>query len=265
MISIDYNANDIVTKVSLSLPSDPDSARSEEDYAKTGLYEGVMLLFGSDCPVLDRMTVYRFFQNDVKPKVERSGKDIEIGMTNATETYSGHSKGIPFCGRTFVYGYNFGTDTNDISETNEHGTSSIYLIYVSGGRTNTATGTIQSTQSPAQQTAPAKMQTPTTRASDFGADLSNVWSFNENLDAKVLNIPGLKAVSVDHIVSGSIADRSGLKLNDMIYQFGGKSFKDADQLRMMIQSTSLGQKVDIGVIRTLLFRKPAILVLPAQF
>lgn len=265
-ITIDYGANDIVTKVSLSLPSDPEVARSEEDYAKTGLYEGVTLLFGSDCPSLDRLTVYRFFENSVKPKVNHDGRKIEVGMTNATESYSGHSEGIPFCGRTFEYGYDFGTDTNDISETNEHGTSSIYLIYVSGGRANTAVGTIRpTTQSRAQQATPAMMQTPTTRAADFGANLSNVWSFNENLDAKMLNIPGLKAASVDHIVSGSIADRAGLKYNDMIYQFGGKSFKDADELRMMIQSTPVGQKVDIGVIRTLAFRKPAILVLPAQF
>ena len=139
LVVIEYDMSDTVTNVSVTLPSDPESAESEEEYAKTALYEGVKLLFGSACPASDRMSVYRFFQNDVKPKVKHEGKDIEVGMTSASETYAGSAKGIPFCGRTFDYSYSYGTDTENISESNEHGFSSMYMIIASSARVPAST------------------------------------------------------------------------------------------------------------------------------
>jgi hypothetical protein len=120
-VNLTYTQDKIVDYVEISLPSDPSMANTEDEYRKTGLYEGMVLLLGSSCSTIDRADVYKFFQTTVKPKIVREGKHIEINDTNAEVSHFAKALNIPFCGQKFSYTNLFGVDTDDISATNPHG------------------------------------------------------------------------------------------------------------------------------------------------
>jgi serine protease Do len=51
------------------------------------------------------------------------------------------------------------------------------------------------------------------------------------------------------VISGSPADQAGLKADDVIIKFGDTEIEDADQLRMVIRSHNIGDKVAITYVR----------------
>ncbi|MFZ2004898.1 MAG: hypothetical protein WAV02_07410 [Stellaceae bacterium] len=59
--------NDEVVKVTLHLPRDPDLAHTGSEYDETELYDVVAVVLGNRCPALDRMALYRFYENSLKP------------------------------------------------------------------------------------------------------------------------------------------------------------------------------------------------------
>jgi len=54
---------------------------------------------------------------------------------------------------------------------------------------------------------------------------------------------------VSDIMSGSPAEKAGLKQGDVITSFGGKEIKDPRQLQMLVADTRAGQKVEVDVVR----------------
>jgi hypothetical protein len=121
LVDLDYTDARIVSRIEITLPSDPGLANTEDEYAKTGIYEAMVLLLGSTCPNVTRLEAYKFFQNDVKPKIVSEGKKIEIHDTNAETSYFRKALNVPFCGRKFSYTNLFGYDTDDITLENPHG------------------------------------------------------------------------------------------------------------------------------------------------
>jgi hypothetical protein len=89
--------NDEVIRAELRLPRDPNLAHTPSEYDKTWLYEAVSTLFGSKCPGLDRMAVYRFFENSVKPREQVKTEVTKYGIFNHTKQAMDTGK-IPFCG-----------------------------------------------------------------------------------------------------------------------------------------------------------------------
>jgi hypothetical protein len=120
-IDLTYTPNRIVDYIGISLPGDPDMANTTEEYEKTGLYEAMRLLLGSDCQSLNRDDAFKFFQNSVKPRIVREGRTVSINDTNAEITYFQKAIDIPLCGLKFSYMKLFGYDTNDITIDNPHG------------------------------------------------------------------------------------------------------------------------------------------------
>lgn len=59
--------NDEVVKVALTLPGDPDLAHTASEYDRTLLYDVVSVVLGNHCPSLDKMALYRFYENSIKP------------------------------------------------------------------------------------------------------------------------------------------------------------------------------------------------------
>ena len=88
---------------------------------KTGLYEAMTLLLGSECQSLGRDQAYKFFQNSVKSRIVNEGRKLRINDTNAEISYFQKAVGIPFCGLKFSYFKLFGYDTQNISLENPHG------------------------------------------------------------------------------------------------------------------------------------------------
>src|SRR6185312_3492568 len=71
MLSANLDKNNRVTSANISLPGSPDTARTAEEYDQSGLYGGVVILFGRGC-VPDKIALYRAFENEIKPTIERS-------------------------------------------------------------------------------------------------------------------------------------------------------------------------------------------------
>jgi len=120
MLSANLDKNNRVTSANISLPGSPDTAGTAEEYDQSGLYGGVVILFGRGC-VPDKIALYRAFENEIKPTIERSPKQIEINSLHASETYASHSAPISFCGHKLTYSTLLGTDTDDITLRNAHG------------------------------------------------------------------------------------------------------------------------------------------------
>lgn len=57
-----------VSRMKVQLVSDPSDAHTKADYDQTGLYDIVKAAGGAACSRLSRLDVYRFYENDVKPK-----------------------------------------------------------------------------------------------------------------------------------------------------------------------------------------------------
>ncbi len=67
IVTLWLDKSDNVKSVDARLPSSPDFVVTEQEYDKTYLYEVKEAVFGSTCDAMDKLAVYRFFQNRIKP------------------------------------------------------------------------------------------------------------------------------------------------------------------------------------------------------
>jgi hypothetical protein len=100
---VEYDSNNIVTKITISWNDHfITSSNTLEEYDNTPLYTELQMILGKDCP--DKITVYKFFQNTVKPKMENYEKHTEYQWDNIKETKKEGSSPIPFAKYyTFIY------------------------------------------------------------------------------------------------------------------------------------------------------------------
>jgi hypothetical protein len=102
-VVIEYSAEGIVQNIEITLPADPAMARTTEEFDATGLYEGMALLIGLNCPEATRHGLYAFFQNDVRGRIAREAREMVAPGANAAMIYSRKAVGITFCDRRFSY------------------------------------------------------------------------------------------------------------------------------------------------------------------
>lgn len=92
--------NDEVVKIGLNLPLDPDLAHTASEYDRTLLYDAVSVVLGDRCPGLDRMALYRFYENSIKPlekpKIETRKDGPYRWVRSRVDTGP-----VSFCGATF--------------------------------------------------------------------------------------------------------------------------------------------------------------------
>lgn len=92
--------NDEVVKVALTLPGDPDLAHTASEYDRTLLYDVVSAVLGNHCPSLDKMALYRFYENSIKPletpKIETRTDGPYHWVRSRVEVGP-----LPFCGAMF--------------------------------------------------------------------------------------------------------------------------------------------------------------------
>jgi len=67
--------------------------------------------------------------------------------------------------------------------------------------------------------------------------------------AKVFNLKTLNGALVGQVVSGTPADKAGLKEGDVILEFNSRKVDDDRQLRLMASQTAPGTKVPVKIIR----------------
>jgi hypothetical protein len=92
--------NDQVVSIAISLPDSPDLARTETEYDKTYLYDVVSVVLGNRCPNLDKMTLYRFYENGIKPREVAKIESEQHGSFAQSKRTIDTGK-VPFCGASF--------------------------------------------------------------------------------------------------------------------------------------------------------------------
>jgi len=66
---------------------------------------------------------------------------------------------------------------------------------------------------------------------------------------KELNLPSREGALVTSVISGSPAEKAGLKPNDVIVEFAGKPTTDPRSLQLMVAQSEIGQRVPLTVFR----------------
>ncbi|HWB50172.1 MAG TPA: hypothetical protein VG651_13760 [Stellaceae bacterium] len=92
--------NDRVEKVELDLPGDPELAHTASEYDSTYLYDAVSTVLGSRCPALDRLALYRFYENSIKPRETVKTNVRKYGIFHYTQRVIDTAP-VPFCGAAF--------------------------------------------------------------------------------------------------------------------------------------------------------------------
>jgi hypothetical protein len=97
VLLIHLRPNDTVERVESNLLRDLLTARSEQFYDQSKLYDIVWRLVGRRCPGIRKLELYRFFENSVKPRVTRQQEDLSTGL-NGLHRIVSHAAGVPYCG-----------------------------------------------------------------------------------------------------------------------------------------------------------------------
>jgi hypothetical protein len=127
-ISIEFSQSQIVGKIGGTLTSDPALASTEDDYNKTDLYEVSHILLGGDCPTLDKLQLYKFFHNEVRPQIKYGDSPTDFGDSYVRTGHGAYASNIPFCGKRFSYSHLIGVNTDLIGENNRTGDYSYLSI-----------------------------------------------------------------------------------------------------------------------------------------
>jgi hypothetical protein len=97
VILLHLRPDDIVRSVESNLLLNLIEVRTEEVYDQSALYDIVWRLIGRRCPGIDKIQLYRFFENSVKPRITHQQEDLSSGLSGLHRIVS-HAAGVPYCG-----------------------------------------------------------------------------------------------------------------------------------------------------------------------
>lgn len=96
-------------------------AATSTEYDKTALYERLSPIIPENCDFKDRLALYRFFNDKVKPTISGPERDTYAGVQGAGDSYQVRSKRVSFCGSFIDYRQNWGRSTSYMSSGNPSG------------------------------------------------------------------------------------------------------------------------------------------------
>jgi len=102
VILLHLRPDDTVARVESNLLLNLIDARTEPVYDQSGLYDIVWRLLGRRCAGIDKLGLYRFFENAVKPRIRQEQKDLASGLWGVHRLVS-HAAEVPYCGAGFTY------------------------------------------------------------------------------------------------------------------------------------------------------------------
>lgn len=127
-VIIHRDAAGMVSSVEISLPGNPQWAKTADEYAKTGLAAAFRAVLPSSCTAAGDLAAFKFFENVVKPTIETGKKDTTIDETHAETSRMSQSAALPYCGIKVRFSHLGGYDTDEISEYNDNGAYSFSTI-----------------------------------------------------------------------------------------------------------------------------------------
>jgi hypothetical protein len=102
VILLHLRPDDVVRRVESNLLINLIDARTEPVYDQSGFYDVVWRVLGRRCAGLNKLELYRFFENAVKPRIRQEQQDLSSGLWGLHRLVS-HAAGVPYCGATFGY------------------------------------------------------------------------------------------------------------------------------------------------------------------
>lgn len=102
VILLHLRPDDTVLRVESNLLVNLIDARTEPVYDRSGFYDIVWRLLGRRCAGLNKLDLYRFFENAVKPRIRQEQKDLASGLWGLHRLVS-HAAGAAYCGVSFTY------------------------------------------------------------------------------------------------------------------------------------------------------------------
>jgi hypothetical protein len=118
-LNLTLSSSDVVQSIMAWLPSSPFMAHTESEYDDTGLYEVASLIYGDQCSTFNRLGIYRFFNDKVRPMVIH--EPTQYNAFGAGKTNSQHAYNMGYCGRSFEYDFSVGESSELITEGNLSG------------------------------------------------------------------------------------------------------------------------------------------------
>ena len=94
--------DDTVASVEASLLGDLIPASAAEAYDQSGVYDIVARVLGRHCPGLERLALYRFIENAVKPRLKTERRDLSAGLLGR-HRLTAIASDVPWCGAHFTY------------------------------------------------------------------------------------------------------------------------------------------------------------------
>lgn len=92
--------NDRVEKIALYLQGDLEEAHTVSEYDSLRFYDAVSVVLGSHCPGLDRLALYRFYENGIKPREIVKADVQKYGIFHYTRQ-TVDTEPVQFCGAMF--------------------------------------------------------------------------------------------------------------------------------------------------------------------
>ena len=126
-LGIMVGKNGLVISASITLAGNPLLAQTASEYAVTGLYPAIRILFGSGCAT-SPLDVYRFFENTVKPNVVWHKKETDLTDRGASTTSMQDATNVPFCNEKLDFMSVSGVDTGQISYRNSDGIYQLEML-----------------------------------------------------------------------------------------------------------------------------------------
>lgn len=116
-LHLHLRANSVVDNVSIAFDyGDPGKASTVEDYDRSGLFDLLSPLLPDGCMGRDKLALYRFFNDIVKPTIAGPSRDTYSGVYSAGDQYQYRSKRVSFCSVYIDYRKDSGFDTSMIDE-----------------------------------------------------------------------------------------------------------------------------------------------------
>lgn len=124
LFGISLNKANVVTGVQVQIDGNPELARSQDEYDQTKLYDALSAVLPTSCWNDDRVALYRFFENSMKPKIVKGRRTIEASGIS----YFDKSTPVTLCGYHLTFISLLSESVDDVTLDNPHGVSRITTI-----------------------------------------------------------------------------------------------------------------------------------------
>jgi hypothetical protein len=226
VVFLDQAANGTVDRVDVSVAESPLTARTFDDYERTKVYEAAVAVMPGTCDLQDRRKFYQFIENVMKP-TEKGDHSLDATALAITDSSSLEATGH-LCGLDVGIRTDASVSTDNVTLENPHGVSVNYWLSVAAS----------ADAQPAPATAPTPLK--------LGIKTLNL---PPEL-AAAMHRPGLTGAWVLAVQPGSVAEKAGFRVGDVITAYDGSAIHGVADMQAATLAAKAKPEVSVTVVRT---------------